>query len=61
MDLKGVHFQFEDVKLEPNPAYGAAAVSKPTTEPQCEEGGGEFEVTSSEAVVEEDSVYQVYI
>ena len=58
-DLKGVHSQFEDVTLEPNPAYGAAAISKPTTETQCEEGGEEE--TSSEAVVEEDSVYQVYI
>ena len=34
MELKGVHSHFEDVQLEPNPAYGEATPSQAQTEPQ---------------------------
>ena len=34
MELKGVHSHFEEVKLEPNPAYGEVSPSKAPTEPQ---------------------------
>ena len=34
MELKGVHSHFEDIKLEPNPAYGEVSPSKAPTEPQ---------------------------
>ena len=34
VELKGVHSHFEDVKLEPNPAYGEVTPSQAQTEPQ---------------------------
>ena len=34
MELKGVHSNFEDVTLEPNPAYGEVTPSQTQTEPQ---------------------------
>ena len=60
MELKGVHSHFEDVKLEPNPAYGEVSPSKAPTEPQPYEEfvaiGG---VTSGDDVtMEENPAYQ---
>ena len=34
VELKGVHSHFEDVQLEPNPAYGEVTPSQVQTEPQ---------------------------
>ena len=34
VELKGVHSHFEDVQLEPNPAYGEVTPSQAQTEPQ---------------------------
>ena len=60
VELKGVHSHFEDVKLEPNPAYGEVSPSKAPTEPQPYEEflaiGG---VTSGgDVTMEEKSAYQ---
>ena len=59
MELKGVHSHFEDVKLEPNPAYGEVTLSQAQTEPQPYEefvaiGSG----TSSDVAMEENPAYQ---
>ena len=60
MELKGVHSHFEEVKLEPNPAYGEVSPSKAPTEPQPYEEfvaiGG---VTSGgDVTMEENPAYQ---
>ena len=60
VELKGVHSHFEDVKLEPNPAYGEVSSSKAPTEPQPYEEfvaiGG---VTSGgDVTMEENPAYQ---
>ena len=59
MELKGVHSNFEDVQLEPNPAYGEVTPSQAQTEPQPYEEfvaiGG---VTSESVAMEENLVYQ---
>ena len=60
MELKGVHSHSDDVKLEPNPAYGEVSPSKAPTEPQPYEEfvaiGG---VTSGgDVTMEENPAYQ---
>ena len=59
MELKGVHSHFEDVKLEPNPAYGKVTPSQAQTEPKLYEEieaiGG---VTSNDVAMEENPAYQ---
>ena len=59
MELKGVHSNFEDVKLERNPAYGEVTPSQAQTEPQPDEEfvaiGG---VTSDRVAMEEDPADQ---
>ena len=59
VELKGVHSHFEDVKLEPNPAYGEVTPSQAQTEPQPDEefipSGG---VTSDNVAMEENPAYQ---
>ena len=59
VELKGVHSHFEDVKLEPNPAYGEVTPSQAQTEPQPYEEfvaiGG---VTSQSVAMEENPDYQ---
>ena len=56
VELKGVHSNFEDIQLEPNPAYGEASLSKPTVEPQYEEVLEDM--TRSEVVMEQNPSYQ---
>ena len=57
MELKNPHFQFEEVKLETNPAYETVTKPKSTNESQYEECGGG--VTSIGAVaMEENPAYQ---
>ena len=59
MELKGVHSNFEDVKLERNPAYGEVTPSQAQTEPQPYEEfvaiGG---VTSDSVAMEENPADQ---
>ena len=59
VELKGVHSHFEDVQLEPNPAYGEVTSSQAQTEPQPYEEiipiGG---VTSDSVAMEENPAYQ---
>ena len=59
MELKGVHSHFEDVQLEPNPAYGEVTPSQAQTEPQPYEEfvpiGG---VTSDSVAMEENPADQ---
>ena len=59
MEWKGLHSHFEDVQLEPNPAYGEVAPSQAQTEPQPYEEfvaiGG---VTSESVAMEENPAYQ---
>ena len=59
MELKDVHSHFEDVKLEPNPAYGKVTPSQAQTEPHPYEEfvaiGG---VTSDSVAMEENPAYQ---
>ena len=59
MELKGVHSNFEDVKLEPNPAYEEVTLSQAQTEPQPYEGlvaiGG---MTSDSVAMEENPADQ---
>ena len=60
VELKGVHSHFEEVKLEPNPAYGEVSPSKAPTEPQPYEeflaiGGG---TSGDDVAVEEKSAHQ---
>ena len=59
MELKGVHSHFEDVQLEPNPAYGEVTPSQAQTEPQPYEEfvaiGG---VTSESVAMEENPTDQ---
>ena len=57
--LQGVHSNFEDVRLEPNPAYGEVTPSQAQTEPQLSEefvavGGA----TSDSVAMEENPAYQ---
>ena len=54
-----MHSHFEDVKLEPNPAYGEVTPSQAQTEPQLSEefvavGGA----TSDSVAMEENPAYQ---
>ena len=59
MELKGVHSHFEDVKLEPNPAYGEVTPSQAQTEPQpYEEFVAVGGVTSDSVAMEEIPAYQ---
>ena len=60
VELKGVHSHFEDVKLEPNPAYGEMSPSKAPTEPQPYEEFVAIEgVTSGgDVTMEENPAYQ---
>ncbi len=57
--MQGVHSTFEDVRLEPNPAYGEVTPSQAQTEPQPYEEvvaiGG---VTSDSVAMEENPAYQ---
>ena len=59
VELKGIHSHFEDVQLEPNPAYGEVTPSQAQTEPQPYEEfvaiGG---VTSDNVAMEENPAYQ---
>ena len=59
MELKGVYSKVEDVKLEPNPAYGEVTSSQAQTEPQPYEEfvaiGG---VTSDGVAMEENPADQ---
>ena len=59
MELKGIHSHFEDIKLEPNPAYGEVTPSQAQTGPQPYEEfvaiGG---VTSDTVAMEENPAYQ---
>ena len=59
VELKGVPSHFEDVNLEPNPAYGEVTPSEAQTEPQPYEEfvaiGG---VNSSDVAMEENPAYQ---
>ena len=59
VELKGVHSHFEDVQLEPNPAYGEVTPSQAQTDPQPYEEfvaiGG---VTSDSVAMEENPAYQ---
>ena len=59
MELKGLHSNFEDVKLEPKPAYGEVTPSQAQTEPQLYVEfvaiGG---VTSDSVAMEESPAYQ---
>ena len=59
VELKGVHSHFENVQLEPNPAYGEVTPSQAQTEPQPYEEfvpiGG---VTSDSVAMEENPAYQ---
>ena len=54
VELKGIHSHFEDVQLEPNPAYGEVTPSQAQTEPQPYE---EF-VASDNVAMEENPAYQ---
>ena len=59
VELRGVHFHFEGVKLEPNLAYGEVTPSQAQTEPQLYEElvavGG---VTSDSVAMEENRADQ---
>ena len=56
---KGVHSHFEDVQLEPNPAYGEVTPSQAQTEPQpYEEFVAVGGVTSDSVAMEENPAYQ---
>ena len=59
VELKGLHSHFEDVQLEPNPAYGEVTPSRAQTEPQPYEEfvaiGG---VASDSVAIEENPAYQ---
>ena len=59
MELKGLHSHFEDVRLEPNPAYGEVTHSQVQPEPQPYEdfvaiGGG----TNESVAMEDNPAYQ---
>ena len=59
MELKGVHSNFEDVTLEPNPAYGEVTPSQTQTEPQpYEEFVAVGGVASDSVAMEENPAYQ---
>ena len=59
VELKGVHSNFEDVQLEPNPAYGEVTPSQAQTEPQpYEEFVAVGGVTSDSVAMEENPAYQ---
>ena len=59
MELKGVHSHFEDVQLEPNPAYGGVTPSQAQTEPQpYEEFVAVGGVTSESVAMEENPADQ---
>ena len=58
-ELNGVHSHFEDVQLEPNPAYGEVTPSQAQTEPQPSEEFVAIEgVTSGSVAMEENRAYQ---
>jgi len=59
VEVKGLHSHLEDVKLEPNPAYGELIHSQVQPEPQPYEefvaiGGG----TSDSVAIEDNPAYQ---
>ena len=57
--MKGVHSHLEDVKLEPNPAYGEVTLSQPQTEPQpYEEFVAKGGVNSDNVAMEENPAYE---
>ena len=57
--LQGVHSHFEDVRLEPNPAYGEVTPSQAQTEPQpYEEFVAVGGVTSDSVAMEENPADQ---
>ena len=57
--LQGVHSNFEDVQLEPNPAYGEVTPSQAQTEPQpYEEFVAVGGVTSDSVAMEENPADQ---
>ena len=59
MELKGLHSNFEDVKLEPKPAYGEVTPSQAQTEPQpYEEFVAVGGVPSESVAMEENPAYQ---
>ena len=59
MEWKGVHSHFENVQLEPNPAYGEMTPSQAQTEPQpYEEFVAVGGVTSEIVAMEENPAYQ---
>ena len=58
VELKGVHSQFEDVQLEPNPAYGVVSLSNAPTEPQPYEEFIPVGVTSDDVTMEDNPAYQ---
>ena len=62
VELKGLHSHFEDVQLEPNPAYGEVTPSQAQTEPQPYEEfvaiGG---VASDGVTMEENPAYQAAV
>ena len=58
VELKGVHSQFEDVQLEPNPAYGVVPLSNAPTEPQPYEEFVPVGVTGDDVTMEDNPAYQ---
>ena len=59
VELKGLHSNFEDVKLEPNPAYGDVTLSQAQTEPlPYEEFVAMGGVTSDSVAMDENPAYQ---
>ena len=57
--MKGVHSHFEDVRLEPNPAYGEVTPSQAQTEPRrYEKVVPIVGVTSDSVAMEENPAYQ---
>ena len=55
VELKGLHSNFEDVKLEPNPAYWEVTPSEPQPSEEFVAIGG---VTSESVAMEENPAYQ---
>ena len=55
VELKGVHSHFEDVQLEPNPAYGEVTPSQAQTEPQPYEEFVALGGVTSDSVAMEES------
>ena len=58
MELQGDYSHFEDVQLEPNPAYGGVTPSQAQTEPQPYEVVAVGGVTSDSVAMEENPADQ---